>query len=254
MPYLQIAQEAARAAGRVLQEWSEKFTVSEKGPAELVTEADVAAQRVIHQLIVEKFPDHGFLGEEGLSKPGTSGYRWVIDPLDGTSNYVHRFPYYAVSIGLELNRELILGVIFDPNRDELFYATKGGGAFANGKPIKPSKAPSVSQALLVASFPPAANSDNPSVRRFLKILPMAQAVQRTGSAAMNLAYLAAGRMDGFWSMSLKPWDMAAGALILTEAGGKVTRTDGRPLDIEFPDILATNGTGLHAELVGLLTA
>src|SRR5262249_55557747 len=131
--FLAASEEAARAAGRVLQDWAGRFTVSEKGPADLVTEADLASQTVIHQILSRRFPDHAFLGEEGLrSSPGGTDYRWIIDPLDGTSNYVHRFPYYAVSIGLEFRNELIAGVIYDPTRDELFAAQRGGGATLNG--------------------------------------------------------------------------------------------------------------------------
>lgn len=251
--YQAAAQAAARLAGKVLEEWGEKFTVSEKGPSDLVTEADVAAQRAIFDLLHGRFPSHGFLGEEGLNRPGNSEFRWVIDPLDGTSNYVHRFPYYCVSIGLEWNRELVVGVVFDPTRNEMFSAAKGLGATLNDKPIRPSRFSSLSQALVIASFPPAATCDSPAVQRFMRILPKAQAVHRSGSAALNLAYVASGRLEGFWSTSLKPWDMAAGALLVTEAGGRITRTTGQPLDIEVSDLLATNGLGLHEELVSALT-
>jgi myo-inositol-1(or 4)-monophosphatase len=251
--FQQTAEEAARRAGEVLQSWAKRFTVREKSRSNLVTEADLAAQDTIYELIRGRYPDHNFLGEENLSRTdGLSPYRWVIDPLDGTSNYVHGFPYYAVSIGLEKNGELVAGVIFDPNRDEMFSATRGCGATLNGEAIQPSTAEDLSQAMLVASLPVATTSDNPAVRKFLKVIPLAQTVQRTGSAALNLAYVAAGRIDGFWSSSLKPWDMAGGALIVSEAGGRISRIDGRPLQIEIPDLLATNGTALHEQLSGLL--
>jgi myo-inositol-1(or 4)-monophosphatase len=248
------ACEAARAAGAILQEWAHKFTVREKGPANLVTEADFAAQSVIVDMIRSQFPDHGILAEEGLDEAPERPYRWIIDPLDGTSNYVHRFPYYAVSIGLEYQREIVLGVIFDPNRDELFVAERGRGARLKEREIRPSQVTALSHAFVVASLPSAISSDHPSVLRLLQVLPHAQSLQRTGSAALNLAYVACGRMDAFWSSSLKPWDVAAGSLIVTEASGKVTRMNGAPFDPMLPDLLASNGSGLHQELSDLLTA
>lgn len=247
--FLQTAQEAARIGGRILQEWQTKFTAREKSPANLVTEADLASQTAIHEFIQNRFSDHKFLGEEGLNQQeGTSDYRWVIDPLDGTGNYVHRFPYYAVSIGLECRGELIVGVIYDPTRDELFSATLGGGAFLNGQTIRCSVVETLPEAMCMASLPVKTSGDSPAVRRFLAVLGEAQSVQRSGSAALNLCCVACGRVDGFWSTSLAPWDMAAGVLIVTEAGGKVTTTSGGLFQLETPDLLATNGTGLHLAL------
>ena len=252
--YINAAEVAARAAGGVLLEWAGKFTVSEKGPADLVTEADVAAQNAIHTMLRARFPDHGFLGEEGLSAPSGKGdFRWVIDPLDGTSNYVHRFPYYAVSIGLECCGKLVGGVIYDPTRDEMFSAASGDGAKLNGQPIGTSRFAPLNRAMVIASFPPGVAPESEPIRRFLKVLPHAQTIHRSGSAALNLAYIAAGRLDGFWSASLKPWDVAAGAAIVAEAGGTISRMNGEPLDIYVPDMLCTNGTGIHGELVALLS-
>ncbi|MCY2962184.1 MAG: inositol monophosphatase family protein [Planctomycetota bacterium] len=251
--FLVAAQEAALAAGRILEEWGEKFTVSEKGPADLVTEADVAAQNAIFALLQQRFPEHGFLGEEGLKEPSGAGdFRWIIDPLDGTSNYVHRFPYYCVSIALEQAGELITGVIYDPTRKEMFAAEKGRGATVNGKPLKTSRFSRLKDSMVIASFPPGVKVDSVPIRRFLHILEKAQTVHRSGSAALNLAYVAAGRLDGYWSTSLKAWDMAAGALIVAEAGGKVTKMSGASLDLSVQDMLATNGTAMHAELSRLL--
>lgn len=253
--FLAAAEEAARAAGDVLRSWSERFTVSEKGPADLVTEADLAAQTAIVQILQPRFPAHGFLGEEGLSRAAAgSDYRWVIDPLDGTSNYVHRFPYFAVSIGLQQGTELQVGVIYDPTRDEMFAAARGEGATMNGRPLKVSRFERLSDAMVIASFPPGVTADSQPIRRFLAVLPFAQTIHRSGSSALNLAYIAAGRLDGYWSTSLKPWDMAAGALIVAEAGGRITRMDCSPLDLEIPDLLATNGTSMHDELSRLLCA
>jgi myo-inositol-1(or 4)-monophosphatase len=253
--FLQAAEQAARAAGEVLRFWGEKFTVSEKGPADLVTEADLAAQGAIVDVLLPRFPDHGFLGEEGLSRTGADGeYRWIIDPLDGTSNYVHRFPYYAVSIALQRGTELLAGVIYDPTRDEMFAATRGGGATVNGRPLRVSRFSRLNEAMVIASFPPGVTPDSAPIRRFLTVLPFAQTIHRSGSSALNLAYIAAGRLDGYWSTSLKPWDMAAGALIVSEAGGRVTQMTGAPLNIEVSDLLATNGTSVHAELSRLLSS
>ena len=251
---LAAAEEAARVAGAVLQEWAGKFTVREKAPADLVTEADLEAQNAIHEFLQTRFPDHGFLGEEGLQEgSGESGFRWVIDPLDGTSNYVHRYPAYAVSIGLEKDGELVVGVVYDPCRDEMFSARLGEGATLNGEAIQASRTNELRLSMLVASFPPGVDPKGPAIARFLRVLPHAQTIHRTGSAALNFAYIATGRMEGYWSTNLKPWDMAAGALIVSEAGGRVTTTTGTLFDIETPDVLATNGTAIHAQLQELLT-
>jgi len=251
--FIETAEQAARLAGRVLADWAKKFTVREKSPANLVTEADLVAEEAIYNHIRGRFPDHSFLGEEGLSETNhDSPYRWVIDPLDGTSNYVHGFPYYGVSIGLECDGELTVGVIFDPNRDELFSAVRGGGASVNGRRIVPSGVDTLSQAMVVASLPVVVKPNDRAVQRFLAVLPQAQTLQRLGSAALNLASVAAGRIDAYWSSSLKPWDMAAGALIVAEAGGRVSKTDGGAFEIEVPDLLASNGSAIHGELQQLL--
>lgn len=248
-----VAERAAREAGAVLEDWAKRFTATEKSRANLVTEADFASQETIHQILSSEFPGHGFLGEEDLHEAGTgSEFRWVIDPLDGTGNYVHRFPYYAVSIALQQGPDLVAGVIFDPNRDELFRAVAGQGATLNGAPLGVSHTEALSEAMAVASLPPAAGSDHPAVTRFLRVIPHAQSLQRTGSAALNLSYVAAGRIDAYWSTSLKPWDMAAGVLIVREAGGNVTQLGGTTFDLEVPDLLASNGSPLHAELQELL--
>lgn len=249
---LQTAETAARIAGGVLEEWAGRFTVSEKNPSDLVTEADVAAEKAIHEHICGHYPEHGFLGEEGLSVSGDCPYRWIIDPLDGTSNYVHRFPYYAVSIALEIDGKLSVGVVFDPNRNELFSAVIGEGATLNGNPIKSTARSNLREAMVVASLPIGAHGDHPAVRQLLRVMPEVQTIQRTGSAALNLSYVAAGRIEAFWSMSLKPWDMAAGALLVAEAGGKVSKQNGETFDVEVPDILTSNGTAIHEQLQRLL--
>ncbi len=252
--FLETAITASRLAGGVLQEWSEKFTVSEKSVKNLVTEADLASQDLIFNTIHERYPDHSFLGEEDLAVENAgSDYRWIIDPLDGTANYVHGFPYYGVSIGLEYQGELTVGVIFDPNRDEMFTAEKGQGAFLNGKPIQVSTCDELHEAMCVASLPVGARGDEPQIAQFLRVLPAARSVQRLGSAALNLCYIACGRLDAYWSGTLKAWDQAAGAVIVREAGGSVTRMNGETFDVEDSDLLATNGQAFHSELSRLLS-
>jgi myo-inositol-1(or 4)-monophosphatase len=248
-----VAERAAREAGRILEEWALKFTAREKSRANLVTEADLASESEIHRILSQAFPDHGFLGEEGLHTAASRGdSRWIIDPLDGTGNYVHRFPYYCVSIALEQHSELVVGIVFDPNRDEMFRAIRGQGATLNGTPLSVSEYDTLSEAMVVASLPVAPSPDDPAVHRFLTVMPRAQSLQRTGSAALNLSYIAAGRMEAFWSTSLKPWDMAAGVLLVEEAGGRVSQTAGGAFDVERPDLLATNGKAVHGELQELL--
>jgi myo-inositol-1(or 4)-monophosphatase len=244
-----VAEHAAREGGRILEEWAQKFTVSEKSRSNLVTEADFVSQQAIHQILKNAFPTHGFLGEEGLSSEGDDpDYRWIIDPLDGTGNYVHRFPYYGVSIALEYQSTMVVGIVFDPNRNELFRAVKDAGTTLNGEKITVSQNESLSESMLMASLPVATDASNPAVMRFLNVIPHAQSVQRSGSAALNLSNVAAGRLDGFWSTSLKPWDMAAGILLVTEAGGTVTTVDGSPFVVDDADLLASNGLSLHTEV------
>jgi myo-inositol-1(or 4)-monophosphatase len=248
----EIADAAARLGGRVLQDWRAKFTAREKSPKNLVTEADLASQHAILEFILARYPDHQFLGEEDLCRTGSAPQRWIIDPLDGTSNYVHGFPYYAVSIAVECDGELVAGAVYDPNRDELFSAGRGAGATRNGERIEVSSPRELSQALCMASLPMKAQRTDLQVQRFLKLLEAAQHVQRTGSAALNLCGVACGRIDAFWSTSLMPWDMAAGVLLVREAGGRVTTTAGGAFDVNVPDLLASNGPPLHAAVAAVL--
>ena len=254
--FLETAIDAARAAGTVLLEWQDRFTVNEKSRSDLVTEADLESQQVIASKIGQRFPGHGLLGEEGLEESDEgSGYRWIIDPLDGTGNYVHGVPYFAVSIALECEGNLTVGVVFDPTHNELFSAVHGQGAHLNGQRLTVSadRVGRLEQALVMASLPVGIeSSDDPAITRFLNVLTAAQHTQRTGSAALNLAYLAAGRLDGFFSTSLKPWDMAAGTVLVREAGGRVTNLTQAPFDVDIPSLLASNGSDLHQELAALL--
>ncbi len=246
------ADAVARLGGQILQDWRSKFTAREMGPSDLVTEADVASQQAILESILAQYPDHQFLGEENLLRQGDSPYRWIIDPLDGTSNYVHGFPYYAVSVAVECNGELLAGAVYDPCRDELFSAARGAGATRNGEAIQVSSPRELVQALCMASLPTKASRTDLPVQRFLKMLEAAQHVQRTGSAALNLCGVACGRIDAFWSTSLMPWDMAAGVLLVREACGQVTTTAGSEFDVNQPDLLASNGPPLHAAVAAVL--
>jgi len=250
MDFLKVAEEAARLGGGILLDWRERFTAREKSPANLVTEADLAAQQAIHSRIRDHFPDHQFLGEENLSEVTDSPYRWIIDPLDGTSNYVHGFPYYAVSIGLEEADRIIAGAIYDPNRDEMFSAALGAGATLNGRPMRVSQVTALADAMCMASLPIKAPRNHQAVRKFINVLEAAQTVQRSGSAALNLSSVACGRIDAFWSTSLSAWDMAAGVLLVTEAGGAIGRTDGETFSVHNKDVLAWNGhPGMRDELL-----
>ena len=250
---LETAIEAAHAGGAILQDWVGRFSVTEKRKSDLVTEADHASQKRIHEIVSSRFADHGFLGEEGLCEESlTSDYRWVIDPLDGTSNYVHGFPYYAVSIGVQKGTELLAAVVFDPNRNETFTASKNEGAYLNGQPITTSGETNIAMAMAMASLPVGADRTDPAVDRFLRSMSHLQTVQRSGSAAMNLANLACGRIDVFWSTSLKPWDMAAGVLLVQEAGGCVTNLDGGTINIMVRSLLSASSQKIAQKLVTIL--
>lgn len=252
--YLDTACAAARRGGEILLDWRGRISVREKSRANLVTEADEASQQAIHTVIHSQFPGHGFLGEEGLNEnPHDSDYLWVIDPLDGTSNYVHGFPYYAVSIALQRGDWLLAGVIYDPNRDEIFTTSTGQGAFLNGEPIRTSGETELSNAMGMASLPVAAGPSDPAVQRFLSALEHLQTVQRSGSAALNLASVACGRIDLFWSTSLHPWDVAAGVLLVQEAGGIVTNLQGNAVDILVPALIAASSSKIQKDFAAVLT-
>ena len=252
--FVETAVEAALAGGEVLRRWENRFTAQRKSPADFVTEADFESQRTIYELIRSRFPDHGFLGEENTEVRETNSlFQWIVDPLDGTSNYVHRFPYYSVSVALEYDGRLLAAAVFDPTRDELFKAGAGLGAFLNDQPIQAKGAEDLNSALVIVSLPIRVERTHPVIEDFLRVLERAQHLQRTGSAALNLAYIAAGRVDAYWSRSLHPWDMAAGALLVEEAGGRVTRCDGTPLNLRQHEILATNGSAIHEQLRELLS-
>ncbi|HLF13475.1 MAG TPA: inositol monophosphatase family protein [Bacteroidota bacterium] len=250
---LALAIDAAREAGSYLAANLGKVrTITDKDGLgkNVVTEIDRNSEEMILGAIRKNFPGDEILAEEGGkgADPG-SGYRWIVDPLDGTTNYTHGFPVFCVSIGIEHEGKVVAGVIYDPNLAELFTAGLGNGARMNGSPIRVSAIDAMSRSLLVTGFP--YNIDeNPdkTIERFIGALMKAQAVRRMGSAAIDLAYVACGRYEGFWEVGLHPWDVAAGALLVTEAGGMVTDFSGRPCSIYAKDIAASNSV-VHAQLL-----
>ena len=253
--FLEVCERAARAGGAVLLDWAERFSVREKGPSDLVTEADLASQEVIRRVVLEAFPDHEFLSEEdapaGKLAP-TAGFRWIVDPLDGTTNYVHRVPEYAVSIALEYAGQTMAGTIFNPVSGECYTARAGGGAFLNGRRLHVSGVTELSQALVSVGFPPRVDRDSQSLADFVKIIGAAQSIRRTGSAALNLCYIASGRYDAYCARETKTWDVAAGWLLVTEAGGQLTAPDGTPVRLERPQFLAAGTEELHRQMLKLL--
>ena len=249
-----VGRQAALAAGAVMRlNYLKPHQVTMKGAIDPVTETDLQAQEMIIGLIRQAFPDHGFLAEEAGAgqKPSLkdSPNRWIIDPLDGTVNFAHGFPMFCVSIAFEAQGSLEYGVVYDPLRDELFEGKKGGGAFVNGKSIRVSKTASLERALLATGFPYDIRERLPeTMARLGRLLGAAQGLRRAGSAALDMCYVACGRFDGFCEENLKPWDTAAGLLIIQEAGGKVTTFSGGEYDIFAPNIAASNGI-LHEQLV-----
>ena len=237
-----FAKKIAYEAGYILLKKSKKrHRVILKGRVDLVTDADLASEKYIVKKITEKYPAHSILAEEEAARENHSEYRWVVDPLDGTTNFAHDFPFYCVSIGLEYRGEIVAGVIYDPERDELFHAFKGGGAQLNRKKIMVSKETNLERALLATGFPydiGSSNEDN--LKYFRRFAKKARGIRRAGSAALDLCYLACGRFDGFWELKLHPWDTAAAKIIVEEAGGLVTDFEGKEYSIYDKYILAGN--------------
>lgn len=246
--YLSVCREAVYAAGTELQHWVGRFEVREKGRFDLVTQADLAAQEVVRRHVLGAFPEHGFLGEEGAAEPDGRDYRWIVDPLDGTTNYVHAVPHYAVSLALEHRGRLLVGAVFNPASGECFTAAEGQGAFLNDQPIRVSRIESLDQALAAMGLPAGMTPDSPDLKVLLKALFQCQSIRRTGSAALNLCYLAAGRFDVCWSFSTKAWDVAAGVLMIREAGGEVAAVDGGPFSLDDPRLVAAANDRLLAQL------
>jgi myo-inositol-1(or 4)-monophosphatase len=255
--FLATATEIVLRAGEIqLAGQASGFRVSKKGTIDLVTEIDFACERMCRAVLAERFPDHDILaeelGEESDAQPG-SRYRWVFDPLDGTTNYAHGLPIYCASLGLEIDGRREVAAIYDPSRKELFTAERGEGAYLNGQRLAVSETPALLDSLLVTGFPYDMHkrSGGELVDLFGAFLSRARAVRRLGSAALDLCYVAAGRFEAFWEQYLKPWDVAAGALIVEEAGGRVTGMDGTPFDPAAAHLVASNGH-VHDELLAVI--
>jgi myo-inositol-1(or 4)-monophosphatase len=253
---LEVCEAAARAAGGVLRSWIGKAAVSPKGPRDLVTEADLAAQAEVESIVLGAFPHHGFVGEESApsaDRAGAAAPRWIVDPLDGTTNYVKGYPAWCTSVALAEGDDLIVGTVYDPLRDECFTARRGGGAWLNGVRVAVNPTTRLEEAVVAVSFPPQVDASAPAVRDFLAVLPHALAMRRSGSTALNLAYIASGRLDAFWVRRIQPWDVAAGLLLVAEAGGVIGPFAGGPaFRLDRPTFVAAATTDLARELSGVL--
>lgn len=253
----------AREAGALLREYYAQGVATEyKGDVDLVTVADRAVEKLIRTRLGEVFPDHGMFGEEGTRERLDREYRWYVDPLDGTTNFAHGFPQFCVSMGLEHRRAelspeedgtLLAGVIYDPLRDELFAAERGRGATLNGRPIHVSRNAELAESLVATGFPSRKRHASPNIHFYQEFTLRSHGVRRAGSAALDLAYIAAGRMDAFWEFNLNPWDTAAGFLLVLEAGGRVTDFSGGMFKLDSREVLASNGL-IHDEMTGVFRA
>ena len=257
-PDLRAEREAAihlaRAAGDLLRDAvvGPRRIAYKGSPTNLVTEMDARAEALVVDRLLDLFPDDAILAEERGARPGGSGRRWIIDPLDGTTNYAHGLPIYAVSIGLEIGGLVRLGVVYDPSQRELFVAERGGGAYCNDTRLTVSSAATLDTSLLATGFPYdiRERADN-NLREYAAFALRARGVRRLGSAVLYLAWLAAGRLDGYWELRLGPWDVAAGGLMVEEAGGRLTGLTGEPLDLDHPRLVVSNGR-IHDEMLAVL--
>ena len=259
--HLAVAVDAAKAGAAELISRRDSRKVHEKAPKDLVTDADLASQQAIRKCLLTAFDDYVFVGEEeGEDRPPSNVLRgdpaappcWVVDPLDGTVNYVHRLQSFAVSIGLFAGGKMRLGVVYDPVADELFTAIDGGGAFCNEQPICVSDCQQIDQSLLACSFPAGVKGGDPEVARFVRVLEQCRSLRRLGSCALNMCYVSAGRLDGYWATSVSAWDSAAGAVIAREAGAVLTAYDGSPFDDWNPRFCVSGSETLQEMLLVLL--
>jgi len=249
---LQTAIEAARQAGRVIAErYPAGRAVASKGYRDIVTETDTAAEAVILGLISDRFPDHAILSEEAGGREIGAGYTWVVDPLDGTTNYAHHIPVFAVSIGVLEDGRPLIGVVHDPMRDQTFVAERGGGATLNDAPIRVSRVENFGHTLVGLDWGRGDETRGRALAWLRELAPRCGTVRALGSAALGLAYVAAGWLDGYFHLALKPWDSAAGMLLVAEAGGRCTTLEGEPYRVNSPGCLATNGL-IHEELLGVM--
>jgi len=251
--WLDLAVEAARHAGEIQRKgFGGHIGIAYKGPKDLVTDIDRQCEEAIFRRIHRAYPDHSIMSEEGSNLAFPSPFRWIIDPLDGTTNYIHAYPCFCVSIGLEAEGSVVLGVVYDPVLDELFTAVKGEGARLNGGPIHVSRTAALDHALIATGrMTKGRGSSEGQFMQFKRMAVEVQATRMDGSASLDLCYVAAGRYDGFWEFGLKPWDTAAGSLIVAEAGGRVTTYDGGPFDPFRQEVLTSNGL-LHQAMIDIL--
>jgi myo-inositol-1(or 4)-monophosphatase len=250
-----LAIETARAAGAILRDMLGQVTIEHKGVVDLVTDADRASETLVGHKLSEAFPGHRLLGEEGIARVNGAGddaeYTWIVDPLDGTTNYSHGYPHFGVSIALAHRLEVVLGVVYDPMRDELFLAERGAGASLNDRPIRVSKTETLIRSLLATGFSYDLSERPEQLAIWGSMQAQTQGIRRDGAAALNLCYVGAGRLDGFWEKPLQPWDMAAGALIVQEAGGIVTDYEGGSFN-PFGDGVTAANAALHGAIVDVV--
>jgi myo-inositol-1(or 4)-monophosphatase len=254
--WLSTCEAAARAGGQELLAWQGRFQTRQKGVRDLVTDADLASQDAIRRIITTRFPGHAFVGEEKGHEsiaPTAEQFTWIVDPLDGTTNYVHGYPNFAVSVAIARGNNVLSGVVYDPLRDQCFAAAAGKGAWCNGSRLKTSDVSAVAEALVAVSLPPHVHRDSADLQDFVEAAQVAQAVRRSGSAALNLAHVASGALDAFWATHIHAWDVAAGVLLIREAGGIITGRNGQPFDLWNPHFLAAAGPQLHGKLLEVLT-
>ena len=253
---LNFAIETARDAGQLLLEkFGRNIKISKKGEIDLVTEADLASEALIIERIKSYYPRHSILAEESgeaVIIGGENTWKWIIDPLDGTTNFAHGYPCFCVTLALEHYDEIVVGVTFDPTRNELFSAERGCGASLNNKPMRVSATEDLSEALIVTGFPYDFKRREDFARHLTQFLLKSRGVRRDGSAAIDMAYVACGRFDGFWEEGLNPWDMAAGVLLIEEAGGQISAYDNSKFSIYSPPVVASNGL-IHSQMVSLLS-
>ena len=249
--FLETGVEIAREAGSLLARYFERKVAFElKGDYDLVTEADRASEKLVVERLRSHYPTHGIVAEEGGGHEGTSEYRWYVDPLDGTTNFAHGYPVWNITMAVERAGEMLAGVVFDPNRDEIFTAERGGGAFMNHRRIHVSSARRIEDSLMSTGFPSRKRHLNINVHFYHQVAMISHGVRRGGSAALDLAYVACGRLDGFWEFGLNPWDMAAGLLLVTEAGGVCTDMKDNRVELRGPHLLADNAL-IHQKVVEL---
>ena len=258
--YLSVCEEAARSAGKLLLEMLGTTSVRhKKNPRDLVTEADIAAQKIIESIVIGAFPHHRFLGEEGDRTPPSQNeetdFCWIVDPLDGTTNFVHSVPCFGPSIALAQGTDVLCGVFYNPMTEEFFSAAQGQGAFLNGKRIQTSSLQTLEESLAAVSFPTNIRNDSPDLLAFMKTVPVFQSLRRTGSTALNMAYVAAGRFDATWAFRCHAWDIAAGIVLIKESGGMITKPDGSPIDFSDPaPFCAVANESLHRQLMQVFNA